>query len=270
MGAASIPGRCRASVGRPADLSTPAHARWWGAQPRWDRGRSALVLRRDVLVGGRASRDWLSPFERKVETCIGSVRDISSTHRESRRRCAASITEQGASHEEPHRIRIHPASARSRPRSWTGGLRRRRGAARWAARLRPAAVGRPDVRPPVRAAPAAGGGRRPRVRRGDVRSAILDVLARLATEPINGYQVIQQIAERTDGAWKPSPGSVYPTIAQLQDEGLVEDAPAGRKALQLTDEGRALRRGARRRDGGRLGAVRRGGRATTRRPTSSR
>jgi DNA-binding PadR family transcriptional regulator len=71
-----------------------------------------------------------------------------------------------------------------------------------------------------------------------VRSAILDVLA-TSPEPINGYQVIQQIAERTDGVWKPSPGSVYPTIAQLQDEGLVEDAPTGRKAIQLTDEGHA-------------------------------
>ena len=81
------------------------------------------------------------------------------------------------------------------------------------------------------------GGRRPRVRRGDVRSAILDVLA-TSTEPINGYQVIQQIAERTDGVWKPSPGSVYPTIAQLQDEGLVDDAPTGRKALRLTEDGR--------------------------------
>lgn len=81
------------------------------------------------------------------------------------------------------------------------------------------------------------GGRRPRVRRGDVRSAILDVLA-AATEPVNGYQVIQQIAERTDDAWKPSPGSVYPTLAQLGDEGLVEDAPAGRKTVQLTEAGR--------------------------------
>ncbi len=84
--------------------------------------------------------------------------------------------------------------------------------------------------------PSRRGGGRPRVRRGDVRSAILDVLG-AAEEPINGYQVIQQIAERTDGLWKPSPGSVYPTIAQLQDEGLVEDAPSGRKALQLTEEG---------------------------------
>lgn len=83
-----------------------------------------------------------------------------------------------------------------------------------------------------------GRGGRARVRRGDVRSAILDVLAG-AEEPINGYQVIQQIAERTEGAWKPSPGSVYPTIAQLQDEELVEDAPNGRKAIQLTAEGKS-------------------------------
>ena len=82
-----------------------------------------------------------------------------------------------------------------------------------------------------------GGRGRSRVRRGDVRTAILDVLAN-SPEPINGYQVIQQIAERSNGVWKPSPGSVYPTIAQLQDEGLVEDAPTGRKTLRLTDTGR--------------------------------
>ena len=82
-----------------------------------------------------------------------------------------------------------------------------------------------------------GGRGRARARRGDVRTAILDVLA-ASPEPINGYQVIQQIAERSNGVWKPSPGSVYPTIAQLQDEGLVEDAPTGRKTLQLTDTGR--------------------------------
>ncbi len=86
--------------------------------------------------------------------------------------------------------------------------------------------------------PGGRGRRGPRARRGDVRSAILDVL-HTAGEPVNGYQVIQQIADRTQGAWKPSPGSVYPTIAQLQDEGLVEDAPTGRKAVQLTDDGRA-------------------------------
>ena len=79
-------------------------------------------------------------------------------------------------------------------------------------------------------------GRGPKVRRGDVRSAVLDVLSR---EPMNGYQVIQEIAERTGGVWKPSPGSVYPTVQQLEDEGLVEGvASERRRLLQLTAEGR--------------------------------
>lgn len=81
-----------------------------------------------------------------------------------------------------------------------------------------------------------GGQRGPRVRRGDVRSAILDVLAE---EPRNGYQVIQQIGDRSHGAWSPSPGSVYPTIQQLEDEGLVEGFDdGGKRMLRLTDEGR--------------------------------
>jgi len=83
-------------------------------------------------------------------------------------------------------------------------------------------------------------GRGPRVRRGDVRSAILDVLhaATRWEEPINGYQVIQQIGERSNDAWRPSPGSVYPTIQQLQDEGLVEaDDERGRRTIRLTEEG---------------------------------
>lgn len=78
--------------------------------------------------------------------------------------------------------------------------------------------------------------RGPRVRRGDVRAAILDVLA---VEPMNGYQVIQQIAERSGGVWKPSPGSVYPTVQQLEDEGLVQGTEVGgRRLLRLTDAGR--------------------------------
>ena len=81
----------------------------------------------------------------------------------------------------------------------------------------------------------------PRVRRGDVRTAILDVIraAGEADEPINGYQVIQQIADRSGGAWRPSPGSVYPTVQQLHDEGLVEsDDDRGRKTIRLTEQGR--------------------------------
>ncbi|HSE08670.1 MAG TPA: PadR family transcriptional regulator [Nocardioidaceae bacterium] len=73
------------------------------------------------------------------------------------------------------------------------------------------------------------------MKRGDVRAAILDVLS---SQPLNGYQIIQQIAERTGGAWKPSPGSVYPTLQQLEDEGLVEGTDGeGRRLLQLTEEG---------------------------------
>jgi DNA-binding PadR family transcriptional regulator len=80
------------------------------------------------------------------------------------------------------------------------------------------------------------GGPGPKVRRGDVRAAILDVLA---AEPMNGYRLIQEIEKRTGGAWKPSPGSVYPTVQQLEDEGLVEGMESERRrVLHLTDEGR--------------------------------
>lgn len=82
----------------------------------------------------------------------------------------------------------------------------------------------------------------PRVRRGDVRSAILDVVATATRdgETLNGYQAIQQIAARSEGAWRPSPGSVYPTIQQLEDEGLVENTEEqGRRSLRLTAAGHA-------------------------------
>lgn len=86
------------------------------------------------------------------------------------------------------------------------------------------------------------GQRGARVRRGDVRFAILDVLrtAQEREESLNGYQVIQQITERSGGAWRPSPGSVYPTIQQLEDEGFVEnDGERSRRALRLTEAGAA-------------------------------
>ena len=62
---------------------------------------------------------------------------------------------------------------------------------------------------------------RGRRRRGDVRLALLRLLAE---EPRNGYQLMQTIEERSDGAWRPSPGSVYPTMAQLEDEGLIRSS----------------------------------------------
>jgi len=86
--------------------------------------------------------------------------------------------------------------------------------------------------------PGEGRSRRgPRARRGDVRAA---ALALLAEEPRNGYQLIQEIAERSDGVWQPSPGSVYPALQQLEDEGLIqaETPEGGRKRYALTAEGR--------------------------------
>ena len=84
--------------------------------------------------------------------------------------------------------------------------------------------------------PGFGPPRGPRARRGDVRAALLVLLAE---EPRNGYQLMQEIEQRSDGIWRPSPGSVYPALQQLEDEGLVRVAPEGRKAYELTDEGRA-------------------------------
>lgn len=81
------------------------------------------------------------------------------------------------------------------------------------------------------------GGPGPRARRGDVRSALLGLLA---DGPSNGYGLIKAIGERTGGVWQPSPGSVYPTLAQLVDEGLVEQGPAGPRAeYRLTEAGTA-------------------------------
>jgi DNA-binding PadR family transcriptional regulator len=79
-------------------------------------------------------------------------------------------------------------------------------------------------------------GHGPAVRRGDVRSAIL---ALLAEEPMHGYQVIQELAERSGGMWRPSAGSIYPTLQQLEDEGLVRaEERDGRRVFTLTDSGR--------------------------------
>ncbi len=76
---------------------------------------------------------------------------------------------------------------------------------------------------------------RGRAGRGDVRSA---VLALLSEQPMHGYQLIQEIERRSHGAWKPSPGSVYPTLQQLEDEGLVRaEEQEGRRVYRLTDEG---------------------------------
>ncbi len=75
-----------------------------------------------------------------------------------------------------------------------------------------------------------------RMGRGDVRAA---VLALLAEQPMHGYQIIHEIEERSDGSWKPSPGSVYPTLQLLADEGLISaEESNGRKTYSLTEAGR--------------------------------
>lgn len=78
--------------------------------------------------------------------------------------------------------------------------------------------------------------RGPRVKSGDVRAA---ALALLADEPRNGYQIIQEIGERSGGLWRASPGSVYPALQQLEDEGLIqaETPEGGRRRYALTEEG---------------------------------
>jgi DNA-binding PadR family transcriptional regulator len=91
--------------------------------------------------------------------------------------------------------------------------------------------------------PFGGWGRGPRgrgrkARRGDIRTAALLLLAE---EPRNGYQIMQEVEERSDGTWRPSPGSVYPALAQLEDEGLIRsEEHEGRKLFALTDAGRKL------------------------------
>lgn len=77
----------------------------------------------------------------------------------------------------------------------------------------------------------------PKVRRGDVRASIL---ALLTEEPRNGYQIIQEIDERSGGVWRPSAGSVYPALQQLEDEELIRSVQDGtRRLYELTDEGQA-------------------------------
>jgi DNA-binding PadR family transcriptional regulator len=77
-----------------------------------------------------------------------------------------------------------------------------------------------------------------KARRGDIRTAALLLLAE---EPRNGYAIMQAIEERSSGVWRPSPGSVYPALAQLEDEGLIRSEEVdGRKRFAITDAGREL------------------------------
>lgn len=82
-----------------------------------------------------------------------------------------------------------------------------------------------------------GFGPHPRARRGDTRAAILKVLAE---QPMHGYQIIQELSQRSGGLWRPSAGSIYPTLQMLADEGLiVATETAGKKVFSLTEDGKA-------------------------------
>jgi DNA-binding PadR family transcriptional regulator len=80
------------------------------------------------------------------------------------------------------------------------------------------------------------GGPGRRAKRGDVRAA---ALALLAERPMHGYEMIQELEERTDGVWRPSPGAVYPALQLLEDQGMVTaDTDAGKRLFSLTATGR--------------------------------
>lgn len=78
---------------------------------------------------------------------------------------------------------------------------------------------------------------RHRARRGAIRASVLHLLSE---RTMHGYDLINEFAERSGGRWKPSPGSIYPTLAHLEDEGLIRGVDEdGRRRFELTDEGRS-------------------------------
>lgn len=131
------------------------------------------------------------------------------------------------------------------------GGRRRRRAGRWAGGEEAWTGGPPPPGPPPFGGAFAGpfgdrmfffgGGPRRRgrgrARRGDIRAGVLLVLA---DRPMHGYEVMTELAERSGGVWRPSPGSVYPTLQQLEDEDLVRSEEVDHKRIfRLTDAGKA-------------------------------
>lgn len=92
--------------------------------------------------------------------------------------------------------------------------------------------------------PAGHGRGRERAKRGAVANGVLLVLAERS--PLHGYELIAELEERSDGRWRPSPGSMYPALGRLEEKGLIvgtvdegADAESGKRSYELTDEGRA-------------------------------
>ena len=120
------------------------------------------------------------------------------------------------------------------------GCGHKRGEAPWEKRAAFGPFGPPHGGPPW-GGPFWGGfrgrGHRGRARRGDVRASIL---ALLKIRPMHGYEMIQEISELSGGTWRPSPGSVYPTLQLLEEEGLITGTESGGKRLfSLTETGQA-------------------------------
>jgi hypothetical protein len=118
------------------------------------------------------------------------------------------------------------------------------------------------------AGPPWGGGRR--ARRGDVRTALLSLLA---DNPMHGYDLIRELEQRSGGAWRPSPGSIYPDAAAARGRGARDERGAGRQArVHDHRRGPSRARGAQgARDRGAVGvrAARRGASDSSARPGAS-
>ena len=226
-------------------------------------------VRSSYNLSFRASRPTLSIYRDRISESNG-VQDGSSGVR-SRRLRLQPVRGTQVRDDRIAEVRrgVEAMSGHGRSAPWDRGPRRQEGPGPLGRRLgRP--VGRLVAGPARRARPAA----RPKASRGDVRAAIL---ALLKEGPRNGYQIMSEIEERSRGAWRPSPGAVYPALSALADEGLIvgeesagqADVPADRRRPRVRrGEPRhgPRRLGVRRAAGGLAGArpVRRGGPARRR------
>jgi DNA-binding PadR family transcriptional regulator len=137
----------------------------------------------------------------------------------------------------------HMYGADPRGEGWFAGRGRHRGGRRDGGGEGPfgfgppgGGFGAPGGFGPPGGSPWPGFRRGPRARRGDIRAGIL---ALLKESPRNGYQIMQELEQRSQGMWHPSPGSIYPALQQLEDEGLVQPESAGvGRTFRLTDAGR--------------------------------
>jgi DNA-binding PadR family transcriptional regulator len=184
------------------------------------------AFRASFTKAARNTKGWTKEDWRKAaHEHAGAV--LAGAHQARRRKMmhahiaeAAAAAAHGATQEQPWTTADAPRGDR-----WPGPGHHHRGRGPWG-------FGGPPFPGPWFA-----GGGRPRPRRGDVRVAVLTLLAE---QPMHGYQIITELGSRSGGVWRPSPGSVYPTLQQLQDEGLVTVSEEdGRRTFSLTDAGRA-------------------------------